>query len=307
MQDSTDPVSRLSGTIRRPAPDILRPASHLLCLSNSPCEVIKAEHHRASATESSRLPFAEPAPTIMANARRPRTVWVDEPPNGCNPSESSPPRSNTVSADLEHAHPDPAQLESQASTRKIPQLIENPWQTYEAFIEITHARPVFLARRRTNKTELVHIQSRARQSSSIDPLLGTICQLSHTSFPALRACYHHGTRVFLVWEPVELSLSQILASKCLITESEIAAIVRPVCVDRLISRYSELTLEGPPRYQISAGPRKSPRNLERRHHSHHAVWPCQSRLVDKHNFPRRLWARKSADDGISNSGSRGQL
>lgn len=143
-----------------------------------------------------------------------------------------------ASADHEHARPGPAQLESQASTWKIPLLIENPWHTYEAFIEITHARPVFLARRRTNKTELVHIQPRPCQSSSIESLLGTIGQLSHASFPALQECYHHENRAFLVWEPVELSVSQILASKCLITESEIAAIVRPVCVDQPISRYS---------------------------------------------------------------------
>jgi hypothetical protein len=56
-------------------------------------------------------------------------------------------------------------------------------------------------------------------------------QLSHSSFRTLLGTYHHANDAFLVWEPVALSVSQILASRCLVTESEIAAIVQPVCTE----------------------------------------------------------------------------
>ena len=58
-------------------------------------------------------------------------------------------------------------------------------------------------------------------------------QVSHPSFPTLLECYHHGDDAILVWEPAELSVNEILASRCPITESEIAAIVRPVGFERL--------------------------------------------------------------------------
>ena len=67
VQDSINPQCHVyQAQYDGQAPRFLRPTSHLSCLSNSLCEVIKAEQHRASATESDRLAFAEPPPTIMA-------------------------------------------------------------------------------------------------------------------------------------------------------------------------------------------------------------------------------------------------
>lgn len=99
---------------------------------------------------------------------------------------------------------------------------------YEPIVEIFLGRSVCLAVHRGKKTELVNIQQLKQQSSSVGPALDAVSQISHHSFPRLLACYYHNGQVFLVWEPAELSVSQILASKCSITESEIAAIVWPV-------------------------------------------------------------------------------
>ena len=45
----------------------------------------------------------------------------------------------------------------------------------------------------------------------------------------------------MVWESVELSVSQILASRCTITKGEVAAIVRPVSAS-LSARHKKVVL-----------------------------------------------------------------
>jgi hypothetical protein len=64
-------------------------------------------------------------------------------------------------------------------------------------------------------------------------MLHFMSQISHPSFPSLKKCFLHDDHIFLVWEPLELSVSQLLAVKSPITESELAAIVRPVSVSML--------------------------------------------------------------------------
>ncbi|KAJ5938292.1 hypothetical protein N7466_001426 [Penicillium verhagenii] len=56
----------------------------------------------------------------------------------------------------------------------------------------------------------------------------TLNRISHSSFRSLLGSYHHDNSVFLVWEHVEVSVVQVLASRLVITASEIIAIVKPI-------------------------------------------------------------------------------
>ena len=87
----------------------------------------------------------------------------------------------------------------------------DPWLTYEGIIEIYQGRLIVLARYQSNKAELVNIQQ-LKQTSATKTVADTINHLSHHGFPRLLEYYQQGDYTFLVWEPVELSVSQILAS-----------------------------------------------------------------------------------------------
>ena len=110
----------------------------------------------------------------------------------------------------------------------VRQINEDPWQTHEAIMQIFLSREVTLARRRDNNAELVNVEKLQRTSTTIKPMLDFMSRMSHPSFPSLRECFLHENHAFLVWEPLQLSVSQILALKCPVTESELAAIVWPV-------------------------------------------------------------------------------
>ena len=110
----------------------------------------------------------------------------------------------------------------------VRQINEDPWQTHEAIMQIFLSREVTLARRRDNNAELVNVEKLQRTSTTIKPMLDFMSRMSHPSFPSLRECFLHENHAFLVWEPLELSVSQLLALKCPITESELAAIIWPV-------------------------------------------------------------------------------
>lgn len=87
---------------------------------------------------------------------------------------------------------------------------------------------MFLSRSRALKHRLVHIEQLDEEASSLATTLNLLRKLHHHSFLILQESYHHTNSVFFVWEPVEVSISQIMASKCMITASEIIAIIRPV-------------------------------------------------------------------------------
>ncbi len=110
---------------------------------------------------------------------------------------------------------------------KIPIVNEDPWNDYEKAIGIFPKRHVFLARDRESKGDLVHVQQ-LEEGVATRPLLEIINRLSHRSFPCLLRCYQHEGTTFLVWEPVELSLSQVIGSKYSIRETELVSIVWPV-------------------------------------------------------------------------------
>ncbi|KAJ5461004.1 uncharacterized protein N7458_002556, partial [Penicillium daleae] len=123
--------------------------------------------------------------------------------------------------------PEPLRLVSKkrSAVRKIN---EDPWRTYEPGMQIYLGREVILAQHRENNMELVDVQKLQQTPSPVEPMLQFMGQISHSSFPSLKECFVHDGCIFLVWEPLELSVSQLLAVKSPIAESELAAIVRPV-------------------------------------------------------------------------------
>ncbi|KAL7649132.1 hypothetical protein ACMYSQ_012477 [Aspergillus niger] len=172
---------------------------------------------------------------VKRQPSRPEPVWRDGTPDWAalertsRPSApSSRPQPGPVIIPSTLPLPHPAQQKSQIEVEAIQPVFENPWLTYEAIVVISQGQSVFLARHRKDKATLVDIHLLKQQFSSVKPLLETISQSSHPSFLGLVGCYCWDEQVFLVREPVELSVSHILASRCTITEDEIAAIVRPV-------------------------------------------------------------------------------
>jgi hypothetical protein len=172
---------------------------------------------------------------IKRQPSRPEPEWRDGTPDWAalertsRPSvPSSRPQPGPVIIPPTLSLPHPALQKGQIE-QTIQPVFENPWLTYEAIVVISQGQSVFLARHRKDKATLVDIHLLKQQFSSVKPLLDTISQTSHPSFLGLVGCYCWEEQVFLVREPVELSVSHILASRCTITEDEIAAIVRPVC------------------------------------------------------------------------------
>ncbi|CAG7951563.1 unnamed protein product [Penicillium salamii] len=172
--------------------------------------------------------------SIQHEPSRPSTFWGGTPDwatfeKATHPSApSSRFQSDPATVPSASTHPDPAQPKYQDQTWQIQPLFQNPWLTYEAIVVISQGQSVFLARHRESKAALVNIHLVKQPFPSVKPLLETICRFSHPSFLGLLGCYCWEDQVFLVWEPVELSVSHILASRCTITEEEIVAIVRPV-------------------------------------------------------------------------------
>ena len=158
--------------------------------------------------------------------KRPPTIWVDESTfcdEQLSPHLASAPNQTMTTASipsnvvkLQHERPDSG----------IRQLSQDPWHTFEAIGEIFQDRPLLLARHKRERERIVHIQKLEQGSFPSLTLLELIDKLSHASFLALQECYLHEGMAFLIWEPVEVSVGQILASKCMITASEIIEIVR---------------------------------------------------------------------------------
>lgn len=149
----------------------------------------------------------------------------DKPPSSTQSQALSGPR-KLRRLNLKRGLAQLSSTESQGS--RIQVLNESPWVGYEKGIEIFPKNQVYLCRDRENNSELVHIQQREVERSAAQLQVDTIERLSHRSFPKLLRCYFHSDLAFFVWEPVELSLSQILGSKCSIKESQMISMVWPV-------------------------------------------------------------------------------
>ncbi|KAJ8227124.1 hypothetical protein LV156_008757 [Aspergillus fumigatus] len=107
-------------------------------------------------------------------------------------------------------------------------VLQDPWGIYEPCASIYYGRQIILARHRQCNMEVVHIQVCAMDRSALETMVQTIDQHTHRSFLRLLSLFQHGKCYFLIWEPIECSLSEVFASKCEITESELAQIVWPI-------------------------------------------------------------------------------
>jgi hypothetical protein len=85
---------------------------------------------------------------------------------------------------------------------------------------------VILARHRVAKSRLVAVQ--LVQDHDPTTTVAQIRRNGHRSFPELLDHIADGTQQFLVWEPWEASLADVLASDCDVTDREIAEIIWPV-------------------------------------------------------------------------------
>ena len=130
-----------------------------------------------------------------------------------------------------HAIPDSTLLQKRkpmASSVATKIILQDPWELYEARAKIFLERNVILARHRKRKLELVNVQQITTEPAVAQSLVETINRCSHHSFPRLHDFLQHENRYFLVWEPAEFTLNEVLASTCYITEAELAQIVWPV-------------------------------------------------------------------------------
>lgn len=186
--------------------------------------------------------------------RRPPTIWVSEAPSLQAGSESCTTVSETSAVDRVfpksfRTKEKTAALDTEKYRSSSGAVHEDPWSILEpiAYIKLDH--PYVLARYKEDKGRLVQVRELELQAFSDLGLQRTLNRISHSSFRSLLGRYHHGDSVFLAWEHVEVSIIQILATKFVITASEIIAIVKPVsgvtyCITtRVIADYKKI-LEG---------------------------------------------------------------
>lgn len=177
----------------------------------------------------------------MADSNEPRrTVWFGA-SNGPVRTYGGPglaEQNNSGESSFTRGAPKPA-LDCLARSSSFRQAgkDQDPWVVYEKVfkreIRIFQGRDVVLARHRSNKMEMANIQELSIEPSQLEPLIQTIQQYSGRNFLRLLDTYQQGNLSFLVWEPVELSLNEVLASRCAITERGLAEIVWPVYLSGL--------------------------------------------------------------------------
>ena len=178
---------------------------------------------------------------------RPRTLWFGKEASSTPITVSSGPINYAssgplaASSTIQGKHSGLSQRNDYSHSSRIRPIVDqDPWTIYEARADVCYGRDVTLARHRKHQLEIVHIQHlRPMELSSAHALVKTIDQLSHQSFPRLLDFYHHGGHCFLVWEPVELSVNEILASRWRIQKVELAQIVWPVSRVSLQARNKE--------------------------------------------------------------------
>ena len=112
--------------------------------------------------------------------------------------------------------------------------LQDPWELYEARARIFLDRNIILARLRDRRFELVNIQRLTVEPAVAQSLVEVISRCPHRSFLRLHGFLKHGDCYFLVWEPAEFTLNEVLASECYITEAELAQIAWPVRTDLLV-------------------------------------------------------------------------
>lgn len=166
------------------------------------------------------------------NDVRRRTLWFGKEESSNPITDTSgpvsyvPPSQLAASSTIQGKHPGPSQRNNHSHLSTFHQAVDqDPWTVYEARADVCYCRNVTLARHRKHKLEIVHIQHLPMELSSAQALVRTIDQFSHQSFPRLLGFYHHFGSCFLVWEPVELSINEVLASRWRIEKVDLAQIV----------------------------------------------------------------------------------
>ncbi|KAJ6134750.1 hypothetical protein N7523_001072 [Penicillium sp. IBT 18751x] len=172
--------------------------------------------------------------TSHPKRQRPPTVWVDEGelcrvgPETCSNVSNTASTTGRAVAATPSTHSYTAKIEPQELLSKAETIHEDPWNTFEPIAELFLDRSLLLARDKRDKGKLVHIQKIEPKAFSNTELPRILEETSHSSFRSLLGRYHHGDCVFLVWEHVEVSVGQIVASRLMVTASEIIAIAKPV-------------------------------------------------------------------------------
>jgi hypothetical protein len=165
----------------------------------------------------------------------------------------------------------------------LPVFYEDPWTDYEKGIEIFPKRHTSLCRHRRNREDLVHIQQ-LKACTATESLINAVGRYSHPSFLRLLCCYHYDQSTFLVWEPVELSLAQVIGSKYSIREAELTSIVWPVSYKvRFLpleyERRAHIHTPDHPGYSVPPRLKPSPRLSHIRYYFSDQFWGCEDWYV----------------------------
>ncbi|KAH8430081.1 uncharacterized protein LDX57_007751 [Aspergillus melleus] len=158
-----------------------------------------------------------------------RTMWFEgeESPPVQTPEVRTNVHPDTVLAGLSnHFGSKTSSYEPTYTPREIP--TNNPWQTYKPCARTVYGEHMVLAQHRQRKAEFVHIQDDGTERPIVSSWVQALDQNAHRSFRRLVDVMQHHQRYFLIWEPIEFSVSEVLASTCEISESEIVQIIRPV-------------------------------------------------------------------------------
>lgn len=169
----------------------------------------------------------------MSSARRElvgRTMWLssDDPPPLAQKQDvpQHGPSDKPMATPCENSELG-SSFQPSPTLREIP--IENPLRTYEPSAKVCYTKPMILARSRHCETDIVHIEDVGTDQPTVQSQLRKIHQNTHHSFRRLVKVMQHDQHYFFVWEPIEFSVREVLASTCIITESELAQIISPVC------------------------------------------------------------------------------
>ncbi|KAI2858512.1 hypothetical protein CBS147323_11126 [Aspergillus niger] len=102
---------------------------------------------------------------------------------------------------------------------------QDPWDVYVPRARVHRGQQITLAQHRQHKREIVNIQCLSVDRSQIKGLLETISQLSNPIFPRLLDSYYDMNQLYLVWEPIDITVDNILTAPWPINETELACVV----------------------------------------------------------------------------------
>ncbi|KAJ5100851.1 hypothetical protein N7456_007031 [Penicillium angulare] len=146
-----------------------------------------------------------------------QTIWVDA------SDQSLDPRSMTTLVSNAARQP-----EVPGPRPMVKICDQDPGDYFDSIAEIIFDRPLCIARQKQAKGELVHIQKLECATLARNILKDFNDQTTHRSFRQLLGGYRHGGMAFLLWEPVEVSVEQIMAAQGIIKATEVIAIAKPV-------------------------------------------------------------------------------